>query len=358
MGYVIPILEFVNYILFSIVVGHVALQFIPKANKPKINMGKPILLLSILGIMIFTLGPVIQVIFYFEEGVGFALAAKSVLLNFQVGKAWIFIGCMSTLLWITIYREGSKYLQALLLLLMIVAIGYSSHAASLSFWTGLFFQSTHFLMVTLWIGILIHVAWFSMDQPNWSTFLRWFTPLAAGCLLIIIVSGICMMLFMLEPKMYVKAWVFPYGQMLLIKHISIIPVLVFAFINGVLAKKSITHSSFQIRPWMKGESILLCIVFYVTSVLGTLSPPHDVEFTVKSEGASKWVEGLVGKKILSTIHISVMPSFQSLLFIMAAILFLILILFSFKKRRSVPAILFGVAFIIILYMGLMLSLTI
>ncbi|MDQ6596378.1 copper resistance protein CopC [Bacillus salipaludis] len=39
-----------------------------------------------------------------------------------------------------------------------------------------------------------------------------------------------------------------YGQMLLLKHISIIPVLIFAFINGVLSRKSIKLPSFNPRP--------------------------------------------------------------------------------------------------------------
>ncbi|MBI0581346.1 hypothetical protein IEC97_28975 [Neobacillus cucumis] len=54
-----------------------------------------------------------------------------------------------------------------------------------------------------------------------SKLLRWFTPLAALSLIIIILSGIYLMIFVVEPKDYVKAWVLPYGQMLLLKHISI-----------------------------------------------------------------------------------------------------------------------------------------
>lgn len=61
----------------------------------------------------------------------------------------------------TILLNGSKYLQALWLMVMVLAIGYSSHVASLSFWYGLLAHSAHFLTVTLWTGILIHVSWFS-----------------------------------------------------------------------------------------------------------------------------------------------------------------------------------------------------
>ena len=166
------------------------------------------------------------------------------------------------------------------------------------------------------------------------------------------------MIFVVEPKDYVKAWVLPYGQMLLLKHISIIPILIFALINGILSRKSIKLPSFNPRPWIRGESIIIFIVFYFTAVMGTLSPPHEVEFTVTSEGASKWVEWLLGKNILSTLQMQFSPSFQSVLLIVLSILFLLLILFSFKQRKPIIAITFGVIFIIAIYMGLMLSLSI
>ncbi|SMQ84564.1 putative copper resistance protein D [Bacillus sp. OV166] len=358
MGFVIPITEFGSYLLYSILVGHVALQFVPEANKPKINIPKPVLLLSTLGLIIFSLGPIIQTVSYFQDGIGLALATKSVLLDFQVGRAWILIGLIATCLYLTILLNGSKYIQSLLLLLMILTVGYSSHVASLSFWAGLLSHSIHFLLVTLWTGILINVAWFSKEETNWSKFLRWFTPFAVLCLIIILLSGIYLMLFLVEPKDYVKAWVLPYGQMLLLKHISIIPVLVFAFINGVLSRKSLKISSFNPRPWIRGESVILLFVFYFTAVMGTLSPPHEVEFTVKSEGASKWVEWLWGKNILSTLQVHLAPSFQSLLLVILSMLFLLMILFSFKQKRPILAVALGVTFIIVLYMGLMFSLSI
>ncbi|MEH7414896.1 CopD family protein [Neobacillus drentensis] len=358
MGYLIPFAEFGNYLLYSILVGHVALQFVPEANKPRFSIPTPVLLLSTLGIIFCSLGPIVQTVSYFQGGVGLSLAIRSVIFGFQVGKAWIFIGFMATFLYLAILLKGSKFVQMILLLLMIAAVGYSSHVASLSFWPGLLAHSTHFLIVTLWTGILIQVAWFSKEELNWSKFLRWFTPFAVFCIIIIIISGFCLMFFVVEPKDYVKAWILPYGQMLLLKHISIIPVLVFAFMNGVLSRKVLKHSSFNPKPWIKAESIILMIVFYFTAVMGTLSPPHEVEFTVKSEGASKWVEWVLGKNILSTIGVHLAPTFQSILQIIMSILFLVLILISFKKVKPILGVFFSVCFIVTLYFGLLLSIAI
>jgi copper resistance protein D len=355
MNILFPLFEIGNYLAFSILVGHVALQFVPDDYKPKIKISKRILLLSTLGIFIFNLGPVLLTISYFSEGVGLIETANAVLTDFQVGRAWLFIGYLSVFLWMTIMLNGSKYLQGLWLFLMVFAVGYSSHVASQTFMVGLFAHSAHFLIVTLWTGILLHVTWFSNDQRKWPPFLRWFTPFAIACIIVISISGVTLMINVVEPKDYVKSWVLPYGQMLLLKHISIIPVLLFAYINGVLAKKAAANPTFNPRHWMVAETFVIFIVFYFTSVLGMLSPPHEVEFTVRSEGASKWVEWLLGGDIVSTLNIGLTIDFFAVLLLTISFLFLALIFISFKKIKPVVAVFFGCSFIVALYFGLMFS---
>jgi len=356
MNFIIPITELFTYILFSILVGHVALQFIHKDKKPTTKFPKSALLLSTLGIIVFTFGPVLQVILYFADSVGLGLTTFSVITDFQVGNAWIFIGFVSTLLYMTILLEGSKFLQAIWLLLMILAVGYASHVASLNFWYGFISHSIHFLMVTLWVGILIHVGWFSKDKKNWSSFLKWFTPLAYGILIFIFVSGLILMVNVVELKEYVNAWVLPYGQMLLLKHISIIPILIFAFINSILLNKSKSNSGYDPRTWVKAETILLLITFFFTSVLGNLSPPHDVNFTVKSKGAASWVEWILGREIASPLQTEFLASIQGIVLVVMSILFLVLIIISFIKNvKPIVSILFATCFILAMYFSLMMN---
>lgn len=358
MGIVIPISEFITYVLYSILSGYVALQFVPSKNKPSSKMSNQWILLTLLGIYIFSLGPVVQVITYFSDSVGFTLATYSVLTDFQVGRAWIITGFLSVVLWITILLKGSKYIQAFLLLLMVLSVGYASHVASLAFWPGLVAHSTHFLVVTLWTGILLHVAWFSSDQIVWSKFLKWFTPLAVLGLMFIFVSGFLLMFYIVEPKDYVSSWVLPYGQMLLLKHISVIPVLFFALINGVLLKKVHDEPIYNPRPWIKAEALFIFITFYFTSVMGTLSPPHEVDFTVKSEGASEWVEWIFGRDISTSMNVGGAVNFNSILLLVLATLFLGRIYVSVKKVKLSAAVFLGISFIFLMYFGLMLSLSI
>ncbi len=358
MSFLVPIFELGKYLLVSLLMGHVALLFVPEEYKPSIHISKKVLLLAALGVYIFSFGHVAQTISYFSESVGFTVAAYSVLTDFQVGRAWIIIGFMSMILWIAIMVHSSKYIQALLLIIIALAAGYSSHVASLEFWTGLFAHSIHFFLVTLWIGILIHAAWFSSDSRKWGRFLQWFTPLAVGCIIGIFISGFTLMAFVVNPKEYADAWILPYGQMLLLKHISVVSVLTFAFLNGVLAKRAFSSSAFNPRPWLKGETILLFVTIYFTSILGTLSPPHQVGFTVQSEGASKWVEWLFGKDMVTMPNIEWQANLTACFLLIISILFLSLIIISFKKVKPAAGVFFALSFIFTMYFGLMLSLSV
>ncbi|MCM3601778.1 CopD family protein [Robertmurraya korlensis] len=358
MSILIPFVELINYCLYSILAGYIALQFVPNEYKPITKVSKKAILLLLLGIYICSFGPVVQVISYFSDSVGFALATYSVLTDFQVGRAWISTGFLTVFLWLTIVLNGSKYIQAILLLFMVLSVGYASHVASLSFWSGLIAHSAHFLVISLWVGVLIHVAWFSNDQEKWSKFLKWFTPFAVVSLVIIFISGFSLMKYIVEPKDYVSSWVLPYGQMLLLKHISIIPLLIFALINGLLLKRVHGDSLYNPRPWIKAEGLIILITFYFTSIMGTLSPPHDVDFTVKSEGASKWVEWLLGKEIVTTMNVGLKGNFPSILMMVLSLLFIGMIFVSMKRINPLSAVFFGVSFIFTMYFGIMMIVSI
>jgi copper resistance protein D len=351
MNSFIPFAEFLNYVFFSLLVGHVILQYIPDSKKPRVHIPRKWLLVMPLGIILFSFGPTLYVINYFAEDFGFGHTTYLVLTQFNVGKGWIFTSVVSLLLWVTLFFRGSKHLQALWLLLLIGSVGYASHVASLSFWSGFFLHTVHFLVVCVWVGILLQVSWFSKKSNNWSSFLKWFSPVAIGCLAVLFISGILIMFKVVEPNEYLNSWAIPYGQMLLLKHISIIPVLTFAVINGILAKKAAIDPSFQSRTWVRAESLLLLVVFFFTSRLGTLSPPHE---TVET---AVWVEKLMGENLKAPFVLHLEPSLIGMSFVCLSVLFLVLMVLIFKKSMSsVYSLIFSTGFIIFCYLGLMLGL--
>ena len=355
MNSIIGLTEIITYILFAFLVGHVALQFVPTSKKPLIEIPKIALLMSILGTILFSLGPVFQVVFYFSESVGFAQTIVSVFTDFQVGKAWIFISFMATFLWMTIHAGGTKYLQAALLLLMVLGVGYASHVTSLDFWPGFISHTIHFLIVTLWGGILLHVAWFSKGTKNMAPFLKWFSPFAIACMVIIIVSGFVIMLYVVEVGEYVSAWGLSYGQLLLLKHISIIPIVAFAWINQRLSKRN-NPIGYNAKLWLRAESFFIIIIFYFTSIMGTYSPPHDLDVTLLSEGAGPLI-GLISKQEITVpLVANISFSFEGMALLTMALFFLCMIFASlYRKISAWIAVLFGVSFIIALFAGLILS---
>jgi copper resistance protein D len=349
-----PVAEFGTYLFFSLLVGHVIFEFVPESKKPTISIPKSVFLLCTLGIIIFTFMPVLNLILFFNNG-GLLSSIATVLIDFQIGRAWIFISLFSIFLWMTLYLEGSKYLKVFWLLLMAVAVGYASHVATFSVIVGLFSHTTHYLMANIWVGVLLLAAWFSKDQNNWTQFLQWFTPLAVICLLNIFASGFVIMSTIEKPNEYVNGWATPYGRVLVLKHISIIPVITFALINGILAKKTLSSEKFNPRLWLKAESLLLLIVFYSTGVLGTLPPPEDVVKRAQSAVTLTWVDWLLARNLLVPLQIEFVPTLLSLLVIIVALLFLVMIVVSFKMMSPSFAIIFGGCFIVTMYIGLMFS---
>jgi copper resistance protein D len=355
MNLLLPFADFGNYLIFSLLVGHVVLQFVPESKKPNIELPKHLLLISTLGIIVFTFVPVLALILYFADSVGYASSAAAVFTSFQIGQAWLFITVFAIFLWLTLYLERSKYLQAFWIILMIIAIGLGSHVSSQSFVVGIFSHTTHFLMVTIWVGVLLQASWFSKDKENWSEFLQWFTPLAIVCMVNIFATGFVIMFTIEEPAEYINGWATTYGRMLLFKHISIIPVVIFAIINGILSRRVSSPSDYDPRTWLKSESIILLLVFYFTAVLGTLSPPYEMAYANQNATAPTWVEWLLAKNLLVQIEIEFAPTFLSLLLITTALLFLLLIIISYRRMSPVFATVFGGCFILTLYLGLMFS---
>lgn len=355
MNQLTPFADFGNYLFFSLLVGYVVLQFVPESKKPTIQLPKSLLLICTLGIIIFSFVPVLALILFFDGTVGFARAGTSVMMTTQIGQGRLFITLSAIFLWLTFYLERSKYIQAFWIVLMMIAIGYASHVSSQSFVVGLFSHTTHFLMVTIWVGVLLHASWFSKDKEHWTEFLQWFTPLAIVCMINIFATGFVIMFTIEKPTEYLNGWVTPYGRMLLFKHISIVPVIVFAIINGILSRRASTFSQFDPRTWLKAESVILLLVFYFTAVLGTLSPPYEMAYDAQTAKAPTWVDWLLAKNILVPIEIEFVPTLLSVLLIIVALLFLFLIIISYKRMSPVFATVFGGCFILTLYLGLMFS---
>lgn len=355
--------EALLYSCFSLLLGSFILNLIPKNARPEIWIPKGVLLAATLGIALFSFLPVLKIVLYLYEDLGLGYTLKSVLTNFEVGKTWISTGFISIILFIYLIpiKLEQKPLFSLtglaFMLILIASLGWSSHAASLSKMAGFLIHTAHFLAVTTWVGILMVVSWFSRKHDHWLQFLKWFSPVAILCLVITTITGISLMTFHMELSDYVSVTAISYGQTLLIKHIAILPLLAFAFINSFLIRKRLQKDpSYNPLPWAKLESVIVLIVFSITGALGQASPPHELGSMVRAEGASKLFSFFHPGDINFPIHFS--PGIVAVTLFLIAILFLALVIVTFiKKAPKALSLVMSLLFIITGYMGFMLSIS-
>ena len=355
--------ESLLYLCFSLLMGAFLIQFIPARLKPEIQISKRLIQLAVLGVVFFSAAPVIRIILFLYEDIGLLLTMQNVLGGFEVGKAWNLTVILAVFfyLFVSLFPVlKSKLLSGISLaftLVLLLALGWASHAASLTEWSGFVFHSMHFLAVTMWVGILLIVGWCSKNQENWLSYLKWFTPLAIVCFLTIAGTGLYLMTLVVNVNEYRDAWMVPYGQALLIKHLTIIPVLFFAFINGFWMRRKLKRQE-EINPipWLKFESILLFFTFVSTGVLGQQEPPHSIEITLAGSGPSAIFDYFYVGVIDPSMSLHFDLNTINILFFVVAIIFMWLIMYSFRKKTSALVPFFmGMFSVLSLYFGLMAS---
>lgn len=353
------------YLCFSILMGAFIIHLIPDNMRPAIKIKKRWLQLSVLGIVIFSLMPVIQVVLILKEfGGGFLITLFDVLAGFEVGKAWTITLIISIFfyLFVSIFPVLKNRLYILISILftfvLILPMGWASHVGTqTSDWSGFIFQSLHFLPSIVWVGLLLIVSWFSVNHKNWLSFLKWFTPTAISCIAIIITTGVYMITITIDLKDYANAWTLSFGQSLLVKHLLIIPIILFAFINGIWIRRKLQRNeNINPRPWVKAESIYLLLVFSATAALGQQPPPHAFEATLKSNGVSPLFSFFTGLTTQFPIPVQFGINIMNISLFLLSCIFLVLALLSFaKKAPAIIAFFLCFFFVISMYMALMTS---
>ncbi len=280
----IYISEFLLYLCFTITIGSTFMNFIPNNLKPTIQLSHHIVYVAAFGIPLFSFFSLLYnvvIISRFQE-MGIWQLMPDVLRDLEFGKAWFRILIMSGIMLILMsFRDPQQDKRVngvvgLILVGIIFYHGWASHPAGLSDTWGFGAQSIHVLAISIWAGILLIVGWFAKDQMNWTSFLKWFTPLSIGCIIVLTVGGIVMMYYIVPDLL--NSWAVTYGQALLMKHLLYIPIILFGFGNGFLLKAAIGNNrSINVRKWIRIESIFIVAVFAITGFLNIQTPPHPPE---------------------------------------------------------------------------------
>lgn len=361
MIFVSTVTQALLYLCFAILLGSFILSLVPQTYRPTISIHNGALMAAVGCIAVFSFIPVLELILYLSPGIGFSQTLQSVLFTFEVGKAWIFTYILSNILFMFIvwfdYRKNKSYayIGMAIVFMLILALGWSSHASSIDKVFGFLIHTTHFTAVSVWVGILLVVSWFSKDYSNWANFLKWFTPTAIVCFVSTIVTGLILMTFVVEFKDYTNSWMLPYGQALLIKHLLIIPLLVYAMINSIFLKKKLKkNAQYNPKPWTRMESIIILLIFSVTAALGQQSPPHET--VVSNEEVSYIFRLFYQGQLQPEMTVQLIMNGTSISLLGLAILFLSLIIISaYKKAPAIVSFLMSVLLVFCLYLSLVLS---
>ncbi len=366
MAFLSILSESLLYVSLSILMGSFLLFNIPDTYIPVLKVPKGVLLSAVASIPFLSVVPILEVAASLYGKLGFGQVLAAVLFTFDIGIAWVFTFFLSSLFFLFICgvelrRKRLHSVAGILLTIsLILIVSFTSHAKSIAEYEGFLAHTLHFLAMSVWVGILFVAGWGSKssDVKQWQRFLKWFTPVAIICFLLITASGFLLMSFVNDLGEYVNAWTVSYGQALLWKHILLVPLLTFAAINALLLRGRLKKDSgFHPPPWLKAEGVLIYLVFTATAVLSKQEPPHNIEEMIVSSGKSPIFDIFYQGNAASISAIFLGFEWIGLLFLLLSSAFLLCTVLSFWRKASV---LFGLAASLLgavtLYLGLMLSL--
>lgn len=319
--------ETLLYICFAFVSGAVLLSLVPAAHRPTIRINGSLLFNAVIGIAVLSFVPIIKNTIFLTQFAGpFWDIIDDVLIDLEFGKAWVWMFILCTLfLALITFRDPARYpssnwIAAIITLGLLFSYGWASHAAGLAESWGFLAQSFHLIAVSVWVGILIAAGWFADRYEFWLRFLRWFHPLAAISVLVIVGAGFVMMAYIVPD--YTNSWIVSYGQAMLIKHLLFVPVIAFGLLNGFLLKSKLRRNpTFDPRPWFRAESILIVLIFAATAFMGMQQPPHDDPENPQPLAPSRLFQAIFGPDVTATMQVE--PGLN-----ITAIGFAILALFS------------------------------
>lgn len=272
--------ELLIYIGGALWAGRLLLLFVAEDKKPTIGSLDGLACAALISIVIGSVLPLWRVYSYFQQemDLSFREALRASLFDVRIGTYFLMVYFSALVALIIVFMKRIRLIKRWLLLgvtiPLFLGISGTSHAAAKHGLPGLVLQTSHFSLMALWVGVVFVIGWCARDSNHWLSFLRWFSPFAQLTFLGVMVTGFFVMRQSVPLSEYRNAWNVPYGQALLWKHLLLIPLLGYAFINGTLVKRRLQKEpDVDPRHGLRFESLILCCVFLATATLSNLEPP-------------------------------------------------------------------------------------
>ncbi|MFC0471844.1 copper resistance D family protein [Halalkalibacter kiskunsagensis] len=344
------------YICLALLIGYFLLVRMPENSRPTLKVPEIQLKLLILTIPILLLIPVVSVVFtlYNQFSLPVAEAVNTVFLEYSIGQAFLISLVLAIGLVVFLDKLKKSWMAFLIVSALIFLSSWSSHGAAVAGWFGFIGNSLHLLAVSVWIGTLSVVAWFSNDWNDPRRFFRWFSIVAAIAVVMIIGSGF-MLMEAIVPE-YVQAWLLSYGQLLVMKHLLFLPLLAFGFHHFLLGNSKVDfENKARLIKSFRIESLIALLVFTISAFMTEQTPPHEVAQTLQTETISPVMKLFIGEQAnIGAIHLSVTP-ITVLLVAIAIILFIVATRSLLRSGKLATTSALFIISILTLYTNLMVS---
>ena len=345
--------QFILYISLAVLMGAFVLYCIPETIRPKVQISSKWLFVSAVLLPIVSFVPNLQLLTILTPQFGLIDSIGMLLTKFKVGHSWLALVGFTLLLLLIIHqfaKRPSKLIAVMMIFILIAimaAIGYISHAGSMTGLIGSLLDFVHLLAVSVWLGILILISFFSKDAHNWEAFLKWFSPVALVSFTAIALSGV-LMTDTIVPN-YVTSWSSDYGQFLFIKHVLLVPLTAIILANSLLIKLKMNKPLFEPRTWVRIETILLVLILFITALYSEQQPPS---FLVQE--ISPFFELFYSGAIEEGMRAYLQMTGIGIAFFLLTVLFIALVIISYMKQLPIIvsiALTFAIA--LCFYMGFM-----
>ncbi|WP_078427021.1 copper resistance D family protein [Alkalihalobacterium alkalinitrilicum] len=338
----IEISQALMYVLFSFLIGLALLSIVSDQYRPLFIVKNSWVYSSICIIPLLSLVPVLSVSYYIhvQYEAPFVSTLTQVVLGYKMGQAWMVTMLLAIILVAIYYYVDyartffAKMLFFVFLLASTVSTSWASHAASLEE-AGFLYNGMHFIAATVWMGTIFVISWFASEKniEKWSSFIRWFSPISIGAMAILIISGLLLMTIIVPE--YVNSWVLSYGQLLLLKHLLIIPILVFGVVHGFLLRKRLQKFGIsRFRNTLKAESVVGLFIFVITAIMTERVPPHEVARTLQMTEPSYLFQWITGEHIGSIVPLTFTINVLSISLLILSAILLSFVIFEVLRGKG------------------------
>lgn len=358
------------YISLSLLMGIMLSKSVFASRMPKYHIPKSIIYIVLAGIVFFSFIPALTIILNMSATMNLSAAVTTVLFEFNVGLAWLFMLLVIVVLVFffkyNLYEDKNAAKFGLFFIVVLAVVqSFAGHAFEQAGIWGMAIHTLHLLAVMVWSGLLMILSVFTVGKVDWKSVLSWFTPLALISIIILGTTGFLIAdVISADPggngrnimQRLADSWMVDYGQALLFKQLLLGAIIGFGIINGIIFRSRLKYDpDLQIQLWIRMEAILILLAMAVTGFMSEQAIPTQIDTIINQEGASALYQSLLGENVPPEAIVTLSLNMTNTLPLIFALLFFVgMIMIAKLRLHASLSFAMAICFVMFGYFGLML----